>query len=436
MSSFVSTASYLAQALLALNACIFVHELGHWLFAKWHKMRTPVFSIGFGPRQYSLVLGRFWDTEFRISPIPLGGYVKIEGLAEDSEGESDVAKVPHYAVWRRATVLAAGVLFNVLFAFVIVFGILVSRGGFDGYDVTVHSLASPAPQGDVRINDMIIAVEGNRIDTLDDLTDFEANKPVVLQIQRGSEQLDVTVIANKDGGLGIDSVTGAAAFANLGPVEAAQQSLDSVVGELKHVLAALGSIVHVSQPVQGASVSEVRGVIGIVEMGTASAAAGFLSLLLFVVTININLAVMNLLPLPLLDGGHLLFLAIEKVRGRPLGKKVQTVVFSIGGACLFGFMLWALKNDIVILLSGGLTLKSAAVIAALVVLILWVLKDTLRSSFTKKPGESQVAASVEGEATTIGETELLPGNDQASSAPVATTAGAAEKKQSVETTKS
>jgi hypothetical protein len=201
-----------------------------------------------------------------------------------------------------------------------------------------------------------------------------------------------------------------------------------VFGGLKQVVAALGSIVHASPPVEGASVSDVRGVIGIMEMGTESAAAGFVSLLLFVASINLNLAVFNLLPLPLLDGGHILFLAIEKVRGRPLSQKVQNVFFTIGGVLLFGFMLWALKNDIVILLSGGLTLKSGAILAGLVVLILWVLKDTFEISFTKKPDEN--------EDMTSGKTEAVPGTDSTGSAPVATTLGAAESKQPTETTKS
>jgi regulator of sigma E protease len=369
---------YVITSVLVLNLCVFVHELGHWLFARWHNMPTPVFSIGFGPRRYALILGTRWGTEFRISPIPLGGYVQIGDDDDDEEDEAEKRPAAKPAIWRRATVTVAGVLFNVLFAIIILTGLNMTRGVFNGYELTVDETEDSTPKG-LQVGDVIFEINGGRIESVDYLAGFDASAEVNVVLIRNGETIETTVIANENGDLGPMSVSPAASYYPEGPIDAFVDAADTTGGAF---VKAGRWVVSLFEGEVSDEEKKVSGVVSFIAMGSQYARGGLASLLEWMAIINLNLAVFNLLPVPLLDGGRLMLLGLEKIRGRELSETAQSWLGGVFIVVLLGLTAWTMASDILDL--AGRDWKGFALVGGVALLALWLLTDCIGIAITIK----------------------------------------------------
>src|SRR5262249_49335550 len=352
----------------ALMLLILIHEFGHWIVARKLGFSTPVYSIGFG-KPY-LVIGRKWGTEFRVTPWLLGGYVAIPELGDESSAKEFMAAhgfdtsgytYKFHPVWKRTLVAIAGVAMNVLFALVVTFGLLAAVGKpyADVKDVFISNVnANPAVtiarDAGLQSNDVIVAVDGQAVKSPNDLVKLvTAHKgtPAVLTVQRPGESAPrtITVVPNADGKIGI--AIGAhqeLKFEKVGVGQAAGQSVTYNVDLAKQMLKGLGMLLHiVPKPADlPDAATEVHGIVAIVQIGATALGFGPYIFIDFLVRISMMLAVMNILPVPLLDGGYLLFLGLEKLRGKPLSKETQSRILGVSFFLLMGLMLLGLFNDV------------------------------------------------------------------------------------------
>lgn len=324
---------------------IVLHEFGHWFVARLFGFEVPIFSVGFGssPR---IVFGKFWGTEFQLTPWLIGGYVKIDPTAESFQSK---------AIWKRASVMAAGVVMNVLLSVVLIWTLFGAVGQrevqFTSVNVQeVSQTITVARDAGLQAGDQILSVEGVKVSSP---AEFAAQvqggtPPLTVEVKRGSEVLSFEVTP-QNGKIGIVmGGTQEVVYHKMGFFEAAYASVKFNVDITKQMFAGLGMMVGLvevpSSVPDGAA--DVHGLVAIVQIGASAFDAGLYSFVFMLALISMNLAIMNILPVPVLDGGHLLFLAVEKVRGKPLSKEVQGTLGMIFMFLLFGLMFLGLYNDI------------------------------------------------------------------------------------------
>jgi regulator of sigma E protease len=359
-------------AILLLGVLIFVHELGHFLFAKLARVKVVKFSIGFGP---ALISKKFGETEYALSAIPLGGYVKLFGEEPDEEIPEDdkLRSYQNQPLLKKAMILLAGPLFNVLLTFMIYTTLLAS-----GFHVPVPDLKNlmpvvdeviagyPAEQAGLKKGDRIINIADNEISTWLDIVGVvgvNADKPLKFVIKRGEETFSATItpkpekIQDKDGkdvilgkigvkkaGQGIYSFITSSSFLEA-PIQGAYATYKMGIVIYESVwMTITGEI----------SVKNLGGPITIVSLSSKAADAGLIAYLMFMAMISVNLGILNLLPIPVLDGGHLLFMGIEAVRGKPLSDKTMVTMQKVGLAILLALMAFVIYNDIFRLVTGKL----------------------------------------------------------------------------------
>jgi len=351
----------IAVTILVLGVLIFVHELGHFVAAKSVDIEVPRFSIGLGPKMFGFRRG---ETEYVISWIPLGGYVKMAGMADEEvtsklegggdtgtgAGQRDFEAKP---LWARTLVICAGVVMNWLFA-ILAFGAIAMGQGVAEPRITDVRPDSPAEAAGLQVDDLIRQVDGSRVrDPLQVslLIERKPGAPVRFEIERGDERREITAIPDSVDlfneiaqesrvvgrvGIGIGQASRPA-----GVGEALAHGWGSTVYWSRAVVQFLGDLV-----TGRSSAREVGGPIMIGQISGQAARAGFWQLLSFMAIISINLAIFNLLPIPVLDGGHLLFLGIEAVRGRALSVEQRLRFTTVGMVFVVGLMLWAVGNDL------------------------------------------------------------------------------------------
>jgi len=344
--------------LVGLTALVTIHEFGHWIVARMFGMWTPVFAVGFGPRKYSLILGRFWDTEFRLSPIPLGGYVAIPELGDETNAEQAAAafsderrELRKFAIWKRTCVACAGVVMNILFAAVLLFGLYVGKGQPDPVAVgtfvsAVSDQVTVARDAGLRANDVILSVDGVSVIDPQPLTkalSAKPGQPVVLHIRRASSELDVTVVPNAAGKIGIGiGVNQVMHFKHISIGDAAMRSVNVTVNGLGEISYAVLGILHI---VPAAAGVEPHSIVGIFQFGSDAWAAGAVQFITVLFSLSLNLAVFNILPVPMLDGGYVLFFAIEKLRGKPLSADTENRLKMMFMCALLMLFFWGIVND-------------------------------------------------------------------------------------------
>lgn len=440
--------------LAAITVLVFVHEMGHFLVARWCKVKVDVFSIGFGKE----IWGRYdkYGTRWRVSAIPLGGYVKFFG---DSSGAStadkgaldtmsDADKVVsfhHQKLWKRAAIVFAGPFVNFLFAIIIFAGLAYDNGG-RVITTEIGAMDTAMVEAGLEVGDVVLSIEGRSVERFDELLEVASlypKQPIELVVDRFGETLDLTVLTgtrmvtdrfDKEHALGTLAIAPAAKEAMVGQIvngSAAQEfglqfddkilaidginissfaelrdhitpkanqntlltierdddiiDVDLVVGARK-VTSDNGDVTHegvlgiypsygeavdfsiigsvgegvrqtnrtvktmatgIGQLVLGLrSIRDMSGPIGIAPMVADFASHGFPSFLAILALLSINLGFVNLLPIPLLDGGHLMFYGIEAVKGGPLPERAQNLAFMVGFAFVIGLMLFLTLNDL------------------------------------------------------------------------------------------
>jgi regulator of sigma E protease len=350
----------LVSFIIVLGVLIFVHELGHFLFAKLFGVRVLKFSLGFGPKIVGKVIG---ETEYVISAFPLGGYVKMFGENPD-EQQVDAAEqrvsFAHKSVAERFCIVLAGPVFNLLFAVVLFFGLFAFIGVPQSVDTTrigKVNEGSPAFTAGIKADDVIVSIDGKPVPSWEDVlkgVKESGGKPVVMVIRRGQEEISVTVEPRQDS---VKNVFGEevekrymigivkddeVSYNRVGLIQA---FLDACRQTWMYIsLTAIG-LVKIIQRVVPAS--ELGGPILIAQIAGEQMKAGWINLVYFMGLLSVNLGILNLLPIPVLDGGHLVFLTIEGIRKKPVQERGQIIAQQIGIALLGALMIFVFYNDII-----------------------------------------------------------------------------------------
>jgi regulator of sigma E protease len=343
------------STVIVLGVLIFVHELGHFLVAKYTGVTVLRFSLGFGPKIFGITRG---GTEYRLSMIPLGGYVKM--LGEDSEEElpqvSRAGAFSEQKVIKRLAIVFAGPLSNFVTAillFTLVFGI---HGIPEpAPDIGSVNPGSPAEHAGLRAGDRVISINGQSISTWEDLSESIEKfglHPLDLRVKRDDSEFSVTVTPAIDEApnifgekfkrplIGI-SVSENTIVRSVNPVAAGYYALVHTYGLSKVFFTMVVKLIERIVPLNA-----LGGPILIAQMAGKHAQKGIFDLLNFMGFISVNLAVLNLLPIPILDGGHIFFFLIEAVLGRPLSVKKIEIAQKLGLVALLSLMVVVFYNDI------------------------------------------------------------------------------------------
>ena len=356
--------TYLLPFLAILTALVFVHELGHYSVARWAGVRVEVFSIGFGPELFGWTAAS--GTRWKFSAIPLGGYVKMfgdsdpasAGQADDSCWSDDQRKVAfhHQSLRDRALIIAAGPAANFAFAIVLLAGLFMTAGQPQAPAVVDQVVAgSAAERAGLRAGDRILAIDGARIAQFEDLRRVVVDSPgraLAARVARDGREIELTVVpesaevtdnfgnTHRIGRLGVRSEQ--TEVVRLGPVAAVGQAVVSSYVLVDRTLSALGEIITGAR-----TADELGGPLRIAQMSGAVAQTGLVHTIWFMAVLSVNLGLINLFPIPILDGGHLLFHAVEATLGRPMGEKLMEIANLTGLTLVIGLMVFVTWNDLV-----------------------------------------------------------------------------------------
>ena len=359
---------YLVPFLFVLTIVVFFHELGHFLVARMCGIKVLVFSIGFGPE----IVG-FYDrygTRWKISAVPLGGYVKFfgdenaasvpdhEAAAVMNEAEKEVSFI-HKPVGPRAAVVVAGPLANFILAIAIFAGVFMTVGK-QSTTARVDTVqpASAAQAAGFMPGDLVVAIDGEKIDNFADMqriVSVSAGETLNVEVDRGGAHVTLKAtpqlreltdsFGNKHrlGVLGISRsmAPGDIKTLKMGPLQAVAEGARETWFVVDRTLSYIGGVFTGRE-----AADQLGGPIRIAQVSGEVASVGFVALIHLTAVLSVSIGLLNLFPIPLLDGGHLLFYGIEAIRGRPLSERAQEVGFRIGLAIVVMLMIFATFNDI------------------------------------------------------------------------------------------
>lgn len=362
-----SAAGSILPFLFVLSIVVFFHEMGHFLIGRLCGVKVDTFSLGFGPEIAHFV--DRWGTRWRLAALPLGGYVKFHGDANGASMTDNDAvaampdaekKVTFFGqnVWKRAAIVVAGPLANFVLAIVIFTGIFAIHGRA----VLVPQVAkishdSAAEAAGFRPDDVILSIDGRKMDSFEDvqrIVQGSSDVPLTFVVTRQGKDLTLvatprrrsitTAIGLSDVGvLGVEAKAAAANWhiQRYGVV----RSFQLASSETWYIIEQTGAYAR-GLILGRESTDQLSGPIRIAEVSGEMAKVGFAALLNLAAVLSISIGILNLLPIPLLDGGHLVYYAIEAVRGKALNEKIQQVGFKIGLTFVLGLMILATYNDI------------------------------------------------------------------------------------------
>ncbi len=360
--------SYLIPFLFVLTVVVFFHELGHFLVARWCGVKVLVFSIGFGPELFGF--NDRYGTRWKLSAIPLGGYVKFAGdenaasvpdqaalarMSADERRESFVSQ----PVGKRSAIVVAGPLANFVLAIAIFAGLFMLYGKQSAAPrVDTIQPDSAAAAAGFQPGDIVISINGRPIESFTDmqrLVSTSAGQLLEVVVERGGVRLPIKATpalkevkdtfgnTHRIGVLGIsrslapDDVK----FQPVPPPQAVWLGVKETWFVVERTLSYLGGVIAGSE-----TADQLGGPIRIAQVSGQVASAGMPALLHLTAVLSVSIGLLNLFPVPLLDGGHLLFYAIESVRGRPLSMRAQEMGFRVGLALVLMLMIFATYNDI------------------------------------------------------------------------------------------
>ena len=359
---------YVVPFLFVLTIVVFFHELGHFLMARWCGIKVLVFSIGFGPE-----IAGFYDrygTRWKISAIPLGGYVKFFG-------DENAASVPDNAaaaamteaekrdsfqfqpLAARAAVVAAGPIANFLLAIAIFAGIFMTVGKqTTSARVDTIQPGSAAQTAGFKPGDLVLTINGEKIESFSDMqriVSISAGAPLVIEVERDNAQVTLKAVPQlkelKDNfgnvhRLGVLGISRSMAPGDI-KTEKATPLRAIVMGAQETWFVVDRTMSYIVGVFAGREAADqLGGPIRIAQVSGQVATAGFAPLIHLTAVLSVSIGLLNLFPIPLLDGGHLLFYAIEMIRGRPLSERAQELGFRIGLAIVLMLMIFATFNDI------------------------------------------------------------------------------------------
>ena len=363
MDNFID---YGVWSLVLLTILVFFHELGHFIVARYNNVRVEVFSVGFGPEVFGF--NDQQGTRWKFSAIPLGGYVKMFGEGEFTTDDSDKKErelseaekkvsFHHKRLGQRAAIVFAGPLANFILAAVVISGLFYVTGlpnPLSGIGAVQSN--SPAEKAGLLPNDRIIMVDGQEIKWFKELREIIENNPNIplsMEVLRDNKQLTLKVtpsvkivkvgdLEKEIGLLGVTPNQELIEYTHVGPIDAILLGSERTYHLTLNILSAVGQMI-----TGKVSRAELGGPIRIFQISGQMAEAGMASWWFFLAALSINLGLINLFPIPMLDGGHLLFYFFEAILGRPINEKAQEYSFRFGLFLVLLLMVFATWNDLV-----------------------------------------------------------------------------------------
>lgn len=374
MDQILGISFTLVNFIIALSVVVFVHELGHFLVARWNKVKCESFSIGFGPELIGYTDRH--GTRWKFSLIPLGGYVKMFGEADianpgakdsDNDGEETVeyemtpeekaVSFKYKTLGQRSAIVFAGPAVNFIFA-ILVFVVMFMSVGRPVTEPIIGSVVedSAAAQAGLMAGDRILSIDGDAIDRFEDLqriVPLGNGAPMIMSIQRDDQILEITATPRiveetdafgnpqKRALLGVGSSGETRMMVRHNPITAFGLAVSQTYTVVEGTFVAVGQIISGERGTE-----DLGGPIRIAKFSGQAAKSGFANFVIFMAILSINLGIINLFPVPLLDGGHLLFYAIEGLLGRPLSDQTQEWGLRFGLVLVLSLMVFVTWNDI------------------------------------------------------------------------------------------
>lgn len=341
-----------------LAIIILIHEIGHFFTARRMGVGVEEFGIGFPPKLFSF---KRKGIIYSINLIPVGGFVKIKG--EQGDHQSDEDSFIKKKVWKRSIILSAGVIMNVVLAFILftvaftigspsIIGSESSGAIVSGKNVQIIDVSdsSPAQLAGIELGDKVLKIGENDVKTIDDFKEYvrpQVGQEISMTITRNEEEKDITVVpeADEKGG-GVVGVT----LAEVGLVrypflQAVYEGAKSTVNLLWQIIAAFYNIIKDLFSAREVAI-DIAGPVGIAVLTGQVARLGIVYLLQFTALLSLNLAIINILPIPALDGGRLLFLVIEKIRRKPINRKIEGMIHNVGFIVLMLVLVVVTVKDV------------------------------------------------------------------------------------------
>ncbi|MFL0356961.1 RIP metalloprotease RseP [Erythrobacter sp. GH1-10] len=356
---------YLIGFLLVLGPLITLHELGHYLVGRWFGVEAEAFSVGFGKEIWGRTDRR--GTRWKLSALPLGGYVQFRGdmnpaSVPDPDAPQEEGSFQSAALWKRALIVAAGPVANLLITIAIfasifsIYGKLTVVGAEDSRTAGVFSETSVAQEAGMEIGDLIVAIDGEEVEDFEDIRKrimLVPDEPMVITVERDGTEIDIPLVTERvevSDGFGNTSVIGQIGVGPAGGEYVLEDVsvLQSVPMAVAHSWDVLGMMLTgLKQIILGErSIKELGGPIKIAKYSGEQMSLGLISFLSFAALISLNLAFINFLPIPALDGGHLAFYAAEAVRGDPVGPVATEWAYRTGILVVLVFMVVVTVNDV------------------------------------------------------------------------------------------
>ena len=352
--------------LVALTILVFFHELGHFWVARLAKVRVEVFSVGFGAELFG------WNdkagTRWKIGVIPLGGYVKMFGQS-DLPGDEDEDRPPltdkekavsfqHKTLAQRTAIVAAGPIANFLLSVVLIAGLMATFGAARPYAGVGEIMpGAAAAEAGFEAGDRIVSIDGEAVEWFSDLVRIVSVQPEMLlkiKVRRGDDEFVLTATPKRHQQLGAEGKTVEIGLLGVrydpqqmhyerqNPLMAVWLGIQQTASLTEKTLSFLGQVISGRQGTEG-----IGGPLRIVQYAGITFQSGIENFILFLAVLSINLGLINLFPIPILDGGHLLFFAVEAIRGRPLGPQAQEYGFRFGLILVLILMVFVTWNDLV-----------------------------------------------------------------------------------------
>jgi len=340
---------------IVLGILIFVHELGHFLLAKLFRVRVEAFSLGFPPRLLHKKIG---DTDYRLSVLPLGGYVKLlgENPNEEVPPELQPYSFMHQPLWHRFLIVLAGPTFNFLFAILALFLVFAFSGiPYLTTEIGGVKADSPAAHAGLQKGDQVLAVAGQPVTRWEELSQKirqSGEQPVVLSVKRSEKVFNVEVVPQR---METSDLFGAKVYAMIIGISSGDQLAILRVGPLEALAEGMEYTLRLSWlTVQSfyklltreVPLKSLGGPILIAQVAGRQAELGLSYLVQFMAVLSVNLFLLNLMPIPVLDGGHLFFFTLEAVRKKPLELKQREMAQALGLMIILALMVLVFYQDI------------------------------------------------------------------------------------------
>lgn len=337
--------------IIILGIIVLVHEFGHFIFAKIFGIYVYEFAIGMGPKLLSRK-SKKGETEYSIRAIPIGGFCSLAGEDLDSDDKEKIPsdrRLQSKPVWQRFLVMFFGAGNNFILAFLLLLTIAFGWGAVSSKPIISELVSgNPAEKAGLQVGDHILEINGHRIKTSDDVSIYlqveNKDKPITFTIDRNGRELDIDVTPIKE------EVDGSSIY-RVGIISTGQLER-GVIPSIKYAFTKMGSlfrqmiITFKGLFTGGLSVNQLSGPVGIYNIVGTQASAGFENILYLIALLSINVGFINLIPLPAFDGGRILFLIIEKIKGSPIKAETENKIHTIGFILLLALMIYITFNDI------------------------------------------------------------------------------------------